>query len=415
MNLTKEEEKMLSGAYGEAVKFAMQILTRMGEAYGAERMSTIESAHMAAVYPHLLASVELVERFANLGARVRIPTTINPSHQPHNFNRWKEFPEPIVLRENATRLRNAVDRLGVIPNYSCTPYFQGNLPRLGQNVSWIESSAICFANPALGARTNRTTMGVDIASAVAARVPEFGLLLDENRIGNVLVKMEFQPQTMFDYGTCGYLVGKLCSGKIPVIENMPRNTTLNHLKIFGAAAASEGGIALYHAVGITPEARTREEAFKGRKPEFDVKIGEQEVATAAANIGELSTFKGGEIDAVLMGCPHPRVEEMAEIAQYLQGRKVRSNIKFCIFASHDVVSWSRQMGYVGIIEGAGADILEGDCIVFYPTKAWGWKRVMTNSAKYAIILPSDPTWLDVWYAGTKECIEVATTAKRGGK
>lgn len=409
MKLTKEEEKILSGAYGEAARLAMEILTRLGAAYGASEMATIQSAHVGAVYPHLLASVELVERFANLGGKFAIPTTTNPSHQPYNFNRWKEFPELISLQENATRLKNAVERLGVIPTYSCTPYFQGNLPRFGENISWMESSAICFANSVLGARTNRTTMGVDLAAAIAGRVPKFGLLLDENRIGNVLVRMEFQPKTMFDYGTCGYLVGKLCSGKIPVIENMPRHTTLNHLKRFGATAACEGGIALYHAVGITPEARTAREAFRGGKPEFEIKIGEEEVRKAVKEIDELSTFKDKQIDAVVMGCPHPTVEELKEIAQCLQGRKVRGNVKFCVFASSEMVNWSRQMGYVDIIEAAGADILEGDCILFCPTKEWGWKRVMTNSAKYAIILPSDPTWLDVWYADTKECVEVATT------
>ncbi len=409
MYLTEEEKRMLSGDYGEGLQMAMEVLTRVGDAYGAGRMVGIHSAHVLAVYPHLLASVELVERFADLGARFRIPTTVNPSHQPCNFNRWQGLPEPISLQENATRLKNAIERLGVIRSYSCTPYFQGNVPRYRQNVSWVESSAICFANSALGARTNRTTNGIDLAAAITARVPEFGLLLDENRVGNVLVRMEFQPVTMFDYGTCGYLVGKLCSGKIPVIRNMPQHTTLNDLKIFSGAAASQGGIALYHAVGITPEARTEEDAFRGGNTEFEIKIGEEDVRTAVEEIGKLSTFKGETIDAVLMGCPHPTVGEMGELAQYLQGRKVREHVKFCIVASSEVVNWSRQMGYVDIIEAAGADILEGDCIVNYPTKEWGWKRIMTNSAKYAIILPSDPTWLDVWYADTRECVDVATT------
>lgn len=408
MYLTDEDKRMLGGEQGEAVRLAMEILTRLGEGYGAERLVNIQSAHAAVAYPHLTASVDLMERFANVNGKCRIPTTTDPCFQPCNFNRWKEFPDPIELQSNVTRAVSALEKLGVMPTYSCTPYFQGNAPRCGQIVSWMESSAIVFANSVLGARTNRTTMGIDVAAAITGKVPEFGLLLDENRVGNVLVRMEFQPRTLFEYGACGYLLGKLCSGKIAVIEGMPLHTTPNHLKSFGGAAASQGGIALYHAVNITPEARTRDQAFKGRKPEYEITIGEREVAEATGQMGELSTCDGKDIDAVLLGCPHPRVEELRELAQCMQGRKVKAGIKFCVFASSDVIHWSRRMGYVDIIEGAGADIFEGDCIVQHSTKRWGWKRVATNSAKYAIILPSDPTWLDVWYAETENCVRVAT-------
>ncbi|MDO8568263.1 MAG: aconitase X catalytic domain-containing protein [Dehalococcoidales bacterium] len=411
MYLTNEEKRMLSGESGPGLQLAMEVVTRIGEGYGARRLLPIHSAHVAAVYPHLLASVELVEKFAATGAKFRIPTTLNNSLQPANFYHWKDLPKPPLLRANATRIKDAIEKLGVIRTYSCTPYFQGNVPRFGEVISWVESSAICFANSALGARTNRTTMGMDIAAALAARVPEFGLLLDEDRVGNALIKLEFQPKTMYEYGACGYLIGKLCSGKLPVIEGLPQHTNLNNMKIMSGAAASEGGIAMFHAVGITPEARTREEAFKGNKPDIEVKIGKAEVKAAIEDIGELSTFKGKDIDAVLIGCPYPTVEEIGEVAGYLQGRKVKKSIKFCIFASEDVVNYSRQLGYVDIIEGAGADIMQGECVVSYPTKEWKWKKVMTNSAKYAIILPSDPTWLDVWYADTRECVEIATTKK----
>lgn len=163
MYLTDKEKGMLDGDQGEAVQLAMVLLTRLGEGYGAQRMVSIQSAHAAVAYPHLRASVDLMERFANLNGKCRIPTTTDPCFQPRNFNRWKEFPDPIELQENVRRATSAIEKLGVIPTYSCTPYFQGNAPRCGQNVSWMESSAIVFANSVLGARTNRTTMGIDVS------------------------------------------------------------------------------------------------------------------------------------------------------------------------------------------------------------------------------------------------------------
>ena len=405
MYLTEKEERMLNGEEGEAVRVSLELLTRIGSIYGAERLVEIKSVHAAAVYHHLTASVELMEKYADLGGKFRVPTTADPTHGPNSFDRWEEFPEPEEQKKNATRLVRAIEKMGVIPNWSCTPYFQGNLPRFGECVSWVESSAISFANSVLGARTNRTSMGVEIASALTGRAPEFGLLLEENRGGNVLVVLEYVPETLFDYSTIGFIIGKTFSDKVPVINHLPRGTTANQLKVMGAAAASRGTVPLYHAVGITPEARTLEEAFKGKKPEDQIKIGDKEVKEAIADI---NTYSGGHLDAVLIGCPHPTVEEVGELAHLLRGKRVRKDIKFCLFASNDVINWSRGLGYIEIIEASGVDIFEGDCINFFPITLWKWKNIATNSAKYANILPSDPTYVDVLYVDLKGCVEAGT-------
>ena len=408
MKLTDDEKKMLDGGYGPAAQLAMQMLTRLGEGYGAERMVAIQSAHMTLCYPHLVAMIDVLERFASLGGKCRVPTTNNPNFQVCNINRWKELPESPELADNVKRGVKALESLDIIPTCTCTPYFHGNIPHFGEVTSWIESSAIIYGNSVLGLRTNRTTMGIDIAAAIAGRIPEFGMLLDENRIGNVSVKMTYQPQTIHEYGALGYLVGKLCSGKIPVIEGISMHVNPDQLRTFGSAAASQGGIALYHMVGITPEARTKEDAFKGRKPEYELTIGKAEIDAAINTIGELSTCDGKNLDAVLLGCPHATVDEMRVLAELLAGKRVKRNMKFWIYVSSAVVELSRKLGYVAPIEAAGAEILTGDCIVQHPTKSWGWKRIATDSAKFAIILPSDPTWLDVWYVDTAECVRVST-------
>ena len=123
---------------------------------------------------------------------------------------------------------------------------------LNKMISWDESSCVIFANSVLGTRTNRTTIGVNIASSIVGRVPEYGLLLDRNRKGNILIKLNFESKSLFEYGTLGYIIGKLCGGKIPVIENLPESTNVNHLKVLGASMATKGGISIFHAVGITP-------------------------------------------------------------------------------------------------------------------------------------------------------------------
>jgi len=405
MHLTDEEKRMLAGEEGEAVRLAMQLLTKIGEVYGAERMVPVRSVHAGCVYPHFGAAVEMMEKFADLGGKFRAVTTANPILNPCSYDLWPELQEPGELKKAAVRQINAICKMGVIPNWSCTPYFQGNIPRLGEPAAWEESSAVIFVNSVLGGRTNRTTPGMDVASAIAGRTAEFGLLLDENRVGNALVKLEFQPKSLFDYGTVGFIIGKALGGKVPVIEGLSPGTTANQLKAMGAAIAIRGGIALYHAIGISPEARTKEDAFQGRKPELEMNIREKDVKAA---VEELNTIREDRIDAVVTGCPHATVGEMRELAELLNGKKVRQDIHFCLFAAGDAINWARQMGYIDVIEAAGVKIFEGDCIVFHSTKAWGWKNVATDSAKYACILPSNPTNLNVRYTDIRECIALAT-------
>lgn len=405
MVLTDEEKRMLAGEDGEAISLSMGLLVKFGEVFGAERMVPVRSAHIACSYPEFISAVEVREKFAQLGAKFRTMTTVNPVVNPDYFDRWKDLPEPEELKRNSVRQIKALEKMGVIPNWSCTPYFQGNLPRLGECVSWVESSAIIFANSVLGARTNRTTLGIDLASAITGKAPQFGLLLEENRAGNVLVQVEYKPRGLFDYHTTGYIIGKQCAGKVPVIEGLPPETTANELKVMGAAAAIRGGIALFHAVGITPEARSKEEALRGKKPEFEVRIEKSDVKLA---IEELNTIKGGKIDAVLVGCPHPTVEEVRELALLLEGKRVREDVKFFLYASGDVIHYACRMGYVQAIEAAGVRIFEGECITSHQTAAWGWKNIATDSAKFATTLPGDPTCFDVLYADTKKCVDLAT-------
>jgi len=405
MRLTDEEKRMFDGEFGEATQYSMEILVRLGDMYGADHLVEIQSAHLTGGYPEFLATVELTESFINKKGRARVVTTVNPMHQPMNFNRWPNLQEPPEYLQRAQRMINAIERIGAIPTCSCIPYFQGNLPRFGQNVAWIESSAISFANSVLGARANRLTPGIDKAAAITGRIPCFGFLLDENRKGNALVRLEYVPKNLTDYGTIGYIIGKYLGDKVPVIEGLPNHTTTNQLKALGAAAAGRGAVALYHSVGLTPEARTRKQAFGSVKPEAEIKIGPKEIADA---LGEINTAKDEHFDAILLGCPHPHIEEIRDLASLLAGKRVKLSAKFLIFISADVLALARHLGYAHIIEETGAEFVERDCILFFHIKHWGWKTAMTDSAKYANLLPSEPTCLDVIYKDTASCVAAAT-------
>lgn len=406
MKLRDDEKRMLQGEEGEAKRMAMEVLNAVGEAYGAEKMAHIQSAHVIAVYPHVEASPEVVEKFAKAGGKFSVLTTVNPGHKEENFDRWKDYPpESEHLKNNSLRLSNSVESMGCIPTWTCTPYYSGNLPRKGQLCAWAESSAISFANSVLGARTNRTTIGVDLAGAITGRTPYFGFLLDENRRANARVVVEKTPTCMYDYNLLGYIIGKNLSDTVPAIEGLPQSTTANHLKVLGAAAAGSGAIALYHAIGITPEADTAKMAYGENKPKVEFKIGAKEISEAEADI---NTYQSGDVDAILIGCPHPTVGELSELASLLHGRKVKEGMKFCLYLSADVLLMAEVMGIKKVLDESGVDIFVGDCILFCPAASWGWKNVATNSAKYANLLPSDPTYFNVIYKDLKGCVDLGT-------
>jgi hypothetical protein len=151
--------------------------------------------------------------------------------------------------------------MGAIPTWTCAPYQDGIVPRFGSHVAWSESNAIAFVNSVIGARTNRTGDLIDICSAITGRYPKFGLYLDENRKAEILIKCENLAENILAdpsfYPLLGYLAGHKAGNKVIAIEGIPKTVSVDSLKGLGAAAASSGSIALFHVIGVTPEAHTR--------------------------------------------------------------------------------------------------------------------------------------------------------------
>ena len=141
---------------------------------------------------------------------------------------------------------------------------------------------------------------------------------------------------MIDWGMLGYFTGYAVEENIPVISVVTYQPNLIRHKHFGAAAASSGGVELYHMVGITPEAPSREVAFGGNNPTETIKYGPAE----RRKIYELLNGNGRDenVDFVMLGCPHASIEQIWEVANLLEGKKIGSNTKLWIFTSRSVKS-----------------------------------------------------------------------------
>jgi predicted aconitase len=407
--LTDEERRILNGEFGEPQRIALGVLAKLGEAYGAERMVEIASAHIVGSSYQIAgeAGIQIYSQLVAQGARVKVRTTSDPGSI--DFARWREFRTPAEYAERQQKIAELLNRMGVIPTWTCTPYSTFNVPKFGDHLGWSESSAVVFANSVIGARTNRLAAYVDLCAALTGRVPSFGLHLPERRRGEVLFDLDSELSASFEdhyFPALGYLVGQTVGDRIPVIFGLPQ-ATYDQLKAFGAAAAASGSVALYHMVGITPEARTVEEAFGGQAPAERVRVGTREIARV---LEQMSTGREGTVDVVGVGCPHASIDQMRRYASLLRGKRVHTGVQLWICTNAVVEEMARRMGYVETIEQAGAKLLVGTCHNNCPLGAWGFRRLATDSGKFAYYTPTT-VGTECVFASTEACLDAAITGR----
>jgi predicted aconitase len=378
---------MVNGEGGPAQALAMSILVRMADVYGATELMDISQAHIDSTIYLGDATLEFAERLASLGARVAVPTSLNVSGVDECG--WKDWAVKPEWAAKAARQMLAYERMGAVPTWTCAPYQTHMRPAFGQQIAWGESNAISFANSVIGARTERYPDLLDICCAITGRVPAIGLHLAENRGGDICLRLaevpaELQHDDQF-FAVLGHLVGKLADEHIPVIDGVVVSPAEDQLKAFAAAAASSGRVALFHIVGVTPEAPTLEAAFRGRPPARTFAIT---VADLRAARRELTTADGRELDMVILGSPHFSIAEFGQLAPIVTGRRAHPRVKFLITSSRLMKERAREEGILDPILAFGAQITLDTCILASPMLPPEIRMLMTNSAKYAYYAPS---------------------------
>ena len=383
MYLTKEEERILNGDFGLWPAKAMKLLVAQGELNDAERMIKIERAHISGVSYKTagLPMIELLEDMVRNGVRVKIFSTLNPAGM--DLERWKELGVPEDFAKLQKRLIDAYVKLGVIPTLTCAPYLAENRPKFAEPVAFSESSAVVFVNSVLGARTNRNGNLDVLSAAIVGRIPKMGLLLKENRRGTTLIKVKAKPNGEYYYGLLGLYVGNILSPReIPVFE-LESKPGIWEMRALGAGLAAAGSTAMFHIVGITPEAKNREEAFQGDQPKERLAIQHSDLISF-----EQEHFPSDiEPDLIAIGCPHATIEEIKEIARKIGNRKVKNNVRFWIYTSRYVKQKLRDIGILNKLEMQGIKIISDTCMVVSPIEALGIKKVYTNSGKAAWYIP----------------------------
>ena len=396
MKLTPEEQEMLDGRHGRAVRKSMEILTTLGEIFDAEGMVDVSSVQIAGVsYANLgEAGLEFLEEMAEDG-KVKVLTTLNPAGIDRE--NWQALRISEEFAKNQIRVIDAFAKMGIITTCSCTPYFIGNVPHFGQHIAWAESSAVCYANSVIGARTNREGGPSALASALTGKTPKYGYHLAENRHGQVFVKVNAQVKGTDEFGVLGKAIGDrlIKLGKsIPFVAGIP-SASVEELKSFSASIATYGGSALFHMKGITPESDRYPE------PTGDAfEINQEDLEKARSELVDDCL----EVDFVSVGCPHASINEIEKIASLLKGKKVKK--EFWITTARPIKKIADEAGYSRIIEDAGAKFAADTCCVVAPIKGL-FKGMVVDSAK-ACYYGRATNKFKVKIGTIEECVEEAT-------
>lgn len=409
MRLTGQEKKILDGDAGEAVRMAMSILVDLGDAVGAEEMAEIVHVHTDSGFYLGDASLEFVEHLAELEGKVAVPTSMN--NTSFDLERGLSCGVPQDLFAKIKRIEKAHLKMGTIPTWTCAPYQDGIVPRFGSLVAWSESNAIAFVNSVIGARTNRTGDLIDICSAITGRYPKFGLYLDQNRKAEVLIQCKNLAENILTdpsfFPLLGYLAGYEAGNKVIAIEGIPGMVSVDNLKGLGAAAASSGSIALFHIIGLTPEAHTLEMCLKGKSSINSITVTPEMINKMEE---KLWTATEDRVDWVGFGCPHFSFSEFRVLAGLIQGLKVSKSVDVTVFTSRNIYAWVKKMGILEILKDAGIRVLTDGCLLLYPENMGHTGTMMTNSVKAANYIYSQ-AGLKAAYGSIKDCVDSAIEGK----
>ncbi|MFC9549936.1 aconitase X [Rhodococcus sp. NPDC056960] len=403
IELTALEERMLAGDEGPATALAMRIVIVAARTQRASLLLPVRSAHVDSCLYHGPSSLDFVRTLIEGGGEVRVPTTLNVGGL--DLNRPDLFRGAQQAGAAARELMEGYVKLGCQPTFTCAPYQLPGRPEFGEDVAWAESNAIVFGNSMIGLRTNRYGDLIDVCAAITGRVPYSGLHIESNRRASVVFTLDDDVIASTDSdllpALLGHHVGRRTGTHIPAVAGLDSVTiTEDWGKNFGAAAASSGGVAMFHLVGATPEAPDLQTALQGGTPLREERISLDDLRRARR---ELTTATAdAPLGGVSIGTPHLSRSQLVAMATQLRGHEVRVPT----YATTSRAVLSAEPDAERQLEESGVTIVRDTCtygqsVIMEPAGA-----VMTNSAKWAYYAPAH-LGFSVVLASLTDCLRSA--------
>jgi predicted aconitase len=408
MNLNAEEKAMLAGEFGPVRKMAIEHQIKVGDFFGAKDFVEVSQAHIMADTESLgETGVEWLEALAKNAAKdrvVRIPTITDP--RGTDFSKAKQLGQTDKMVSLEHRAIAAFVKMGVSMTDTCINYQTIMAPVFGEHLAFGDTGVVIYSNSICGARSNFEGGPSALSAGLTGRTPRYGYHLDEHRRPTHRYRVTWTPQSLNEWGALGGLIGRKSGNywSVPVIEGIEDRPGSDSLKHFGAAMASFGSSALFHILGVTPEAIHARDLSFDHLPE--ISISKEEVMALQSSYRVTD-----EIDVVVFSAPQLSLIEMQSVAALCQGKKFKKPL--LAVTSPQVKPDSDRMGYTAMIEEAGGTVFAGMC--FYQSyareiaEANGWKKLATNSAKMVNILGG--YGYTPILASMEDCVNAAETGR----
>jgi predicted aconitase len=408
MKLNEEEQDILAGKAGPVPQQALQHQIKVGDFFGAADFVPVTQAHIMADTESLgEAGVRWLEGLAaetQGQRRVRIPTITDP--RGTDFAKAEWLGQTATMVDLERRAITAFEQLGVAMTNTCINYQTVQAPTRNEHTAFGDTGVVIYANAVCGARSNFEGGPSALAAGLTARTPRYGFHLPEKRRGTLRITVDHTPTSLNGWGALGGVIGRLAGNywAVPVIEGIAGAPRSDQLKHFGASMASFGSIALYHLVGLTPEASQLSDVAS-------VGLPSHRVTRADVEALQQSYHTDDAVDVVVFSAPQLSLYELGDLAGLCDGRKFA--IPLLAVTSPQVKPDSDRMGYTARIEAAGGSVLSGMC--FYQSyareisEARGWKRLATNSAKLVNILGG--YGYRPMLASMEACVDAAVSAR----
>jgi predicted aconitase len=408
MELNAEEKAMLAGEFGPVQKMAIEHQIKVGDFFGAKDFVEVSQAHIMADTESLgEAGVEWLEALAKNAAKdrvVRIPTITDP--RGTDFSKAKQLGQTDKMVSLEHRAIAAFVKMGVSMTDTCINYQTIMAPVFGEHLAFGDTGVVIYSNSICGARSNFEGGPSALSAGLTGRTPRYGYHLDEHRRPTHRYRVTWTPQSLNEWGALGGLIGRKSGNywSVPVIEGIEGRPGSDSLKHFGAAMASFGSSALFHILGVTPEAIHARDLSFDHLPE--ITISKEEVMALQSSYRVTD-----EIDVVVFSAPQLSLIEMQSVAALCQGKKFKKPL--LAVTSPQVKPDSDRMGYTAMIEEAGGTVFAGMC--FYQSyareiaEANGWKKLATNSAKMVNILGG--YGYTPILASMEDCVNAAETGR----
>ncbi len=400
MNLTVEQQAILNGEKGEVLAKIMKTLVRYGELFGADSMVPVTGK-----YNHLVTSFglkalkpvyELMDQLIDSGNVSAQKFSVDP--RPLDSNVPSNFLQNIIFKNfmysSQEPYEEQLKKLGIMGEdaFTCTCYMDevGNTPAMGDVLSWAESSAVVYANSVLGARCNRNSGIIDLMGSVLGYVPNFGLLTDEGRKANWVVKIETtkKPEAQL----LGSAIGMKVMADVPYVIGLDKwldgkldDAAKTYLKDFGAATASNGAVGLYHIENITPEAVKYGQDLIAEGANVYV-VDDAELERVYKSYPVMWKKKDATPKLCFMGCPHMSLNQLIDWTKKIDERlKKLGKSKVCIptvfTAAPAVLKKFEETPYAQTLKNAGV-ITSYICPLMYMNNPLSEKMpVITSSNK----------------------------------